>query len=151
MHAGRERLWQLFSDMRGSAALLPGVESIEHVGGHTWRGTLKVRLGPFALRLHGRIVQEEQDRDAWRAAWSAQAEDRRIAGAARGTAVMMLERRNAEVTEIDLTIDINLLGGIGELGQPVVRPIIDRLLTRFFHNVSRELAGRTTAHPRPRY
>ena len=39
-----------------------------------------VRLGPFPLRLKGLIIQEEKDRDAWRAAYRAQAADRRIAG-----------------------------------------------------------------------
>lgn len=136
--------------MPRSASLLPGVESIEQVGTDTWRGTLMVRLGPFALRLQGRIVQEEQNRDAWRAAWRAEAEDRRIAGAANGTATMTLERRSAAVTEAVLDFDIDVLGRIGDFGQPVVRRMLDRLLTRFFQNVARELTDRNIACTRLR-
>ena len=130
---------------------LPGVESIEQVARNVYRGTLLLRLGPFPLRLQGRIIQEEQNRDEWRLAWRAEAEDRRIASALHGTASMRLMERNARATEATLEIDISILGRIGELGQPIVRRKVDQLLTRFFRNVGRKLAGGNAAQTRPWY
>lgn len=149
--AGREALWQLFMDMPRSASLLPGVESFDRVGKDTWRGTLIVRLGPLGLRLQGRIVREERNRDAWHAAWRAEAEDRRLAGAANGTATMTLVQRSPALTEAMLDFDIHVLGRFGDLGRPIVRRMTDRLLERFFRNVTRELAGSDSGNARLRY
>ena len=151
MEVAREPLWRLFTDIPESATCLPGVESIERVGRNLYHGTLIVRLGPFALRLHGRIIEEEKNRDAWRLAWRAEAEDRRIASAMHGTATMELGARNAGVTEATLEIDISILGRIGELGRPIVRRKVNQLLTRFFRNVGRKLAGDNAAQTRPWY
>ena len=125
-------------DIPRTALFLPGVESIEAVSRDVYRGSLVVRIGPFALRLNGLIIQEEKDRDSWRAVYRAEAADRRFAGAVSGTSVMTLTRTAAGETDVTLNIHIDFFGGIGEIGRPIVRRNVDRLLSRFFRNVRSE-------------
>lgn len=138
--AGREPLWQLLMDIPRVAACLPGVEAVEQLDNDTYQGTLKVRVGPIALSLQGRIVLEEKDQDAWRAALRAEAEDRRVAGAMRGKSVMELKELSADETELTVETDVNILGKIGEFGQPIIRKKADQMLGKFIDNIKKELA-----------
>ena len=114
---------------------------MEQVDGDTYQGTLKVRVGPIALSLQGRIVLEEKDQDAWRAALRAEAEDRRVAGAMRGKSTMSLKELSAGETELTVETDVNILGKIGEFGQPIIRKKADQMLNVFIDNIKKELAG----------
>ena len=139
--AGREPLWQLLMDIPRVAACLPGVEGVEQIDGETYKGTLKVRVGPIALSLQGKIVLEEKDETACRAALRAEAEDRRVAGAMRGKSTMVLKELSAEETELTVETDVNILGKIGEFGQPIIRKKADKMLVTFIDNIKKELAA----------
>ncbi len=139
--AGREPLWQLLMDIPRVAACLPGVEGVEQIDGETYQGTLKVRVGPIALSLQGKIVLEEKDEVACRAALRAEAEDRRVAGAMRGKSTMELKELSAEETELTVETDVNILGKIGEFGQPIIRKKADKMLVTFIENIKKELAA----------
>lgn len=139
--AGREPLWQLLMDIPRVAACLPGVEGVEQIDGETYQGTLKVRVGPIALSLQGKIVLEEKDEVACRAALRAEAEDRRVAGAMRGKSTMELKELSAEETELTVETDVNILGKIGEFGQPIIRKKADKMLVTFIDNIKKELAA----------
>lgn len=139
--AGREPLWQLLMDIPRVAACLPGVEGVEQIDGETYQGTLKVRVGPISLSLQGKIVLEEKDEIACRAALRAEAEDRRVAGAMRGKSTMELKELSAEETELTVETDVNILGKIGEFGQPIIRKKADKMLVTFIDNIKKELAA----------
>ena len=139
--AGREPLWQLLMDIPRVATCLPGVQDVEQVDGETYQGTLKVRVGPISLSLQGKIVLEEKDQDAWRAALRAEAEDRRVAGAMRGKSTMELKELSAAETELTVETDVNILGKIGEFGQPIIRKKADQMLNTFIDNIKKELAA----------
>ncbi len=139
--AGREPLWQLLMDIPRVATCLPGVEGVEQLDDETYQGTLKVRVGPISLSLQGRIVLEEKNQDAWRAALRAEAEDRRVAGAMRGKSTMELKELSARETELTVATDVNILGKIGEFGQPIIRKKADQMLNRFIDNIKKELAA----------
>jgi len=78
----RERLWDFLMDVPAVGRCVPGVETIEAVDGSAYRGGLKVQVGPIRLSLEGTITVEEADRNAWRARMRAEANDRRLGGAA---------------------------------------------------------------------
>ena len=59
--SAREPLWEFLMDVPKVAQSLPGVESVSKIDDTTYQGTLKVRVGPIALNLQGKIILEEQD------------------------------------------------------------------------------------------
>lgn len=138
--AAREPLWDFLMDVPKVATSLPGVESVEKLDDTTYQGTLKVRVGPISLNLQGKIIVEERDRQNWRAALRAEAADRRAAGAVKGKTSMQLKERGPKETELVVETDVNILGKIGEFGQPIIRKKADQMLQEFVENIKKRLA-----------
>lgn len=138
---GSEPLWQFLMDIPRVSGCLPGVESVEQVEGDTYQGTLKVRVGPISLSLQGKIILEEKNEQEMRAALRAEAADRRAAGAVRGKSTMELKKLGPDETELVVETDVNILGKIGEFGQPIIRKKADQMLKQFIENIKKELVN----------
>lgn len=136
----REPLWDFLMDVPRVAESLPGVESVSKIDDKTYEGTLKVRVGPISLSLQGKIIVEEQDKQNWRAALRAEANDRRAAGAVKAKTGMSLKEISANETELLVETDVNILGKIGEFGQPIIRKKADAMLNEFVANIKKQLA-----------
>ena len=138
----REPLWEFLMDVPKVAQSLPGVESVSKIDDTTYEGALKVRVGPIALNLLGKIIVEEQDKENWRATLRAEANDRRAAGAVKGKTTMMLKALDSNQTELVVETDVNILGKIGEFGQPIIRKKADAMLKEFVENIKKQLTGK---------
>ena len=138
----REPLWEFLMDVPKVAQSLPGVESVSKIDDTTYDGALKVRVGPIALNLLGKIIVEEQDKENWRATLRAEANDRRAAGAVKGKTTMMLKALDSNQTELVVETDVNILGKIGEFGQPIIRKKEDSILKEFVENIKKQLTGK---------
>jgi carbon monoxide dehydrogenase subunit G len=138
----RERLWDFLMDVPTVAKSLPGVESVNKIDDTTYQGALKVRVGPISLNLQGKIILEEQSKENWRAALRAEAKDRMAAGAVNGKTSMTLKELSPEQTELLVETDVNILGKIGEFGQPLIRKKADTMLKEFIENIKKQLAGK---------
>jgi len=138
----REPLWDFLMDVPKVAKSLPGVESISKIDDTTYEGALKVRVGPISLNLQGKIIVEEQDRENWRATLRAEAKDRMAAGAVSGKTLMILKELGSNQSELVVETDVNILGKIGEFGQPIIRKKADSLLKEFVENIKKQLVGK---------
>jgi carbon monoxide dehydrogenase subunit G len=127
-------------DVPKVAKSLPGVESVSKIDNTTYEGTLTVRVGPIKLNLQGKIILEEQNKAAWRAALRAEAKDRMAAGAVNGKTTMNLKEISANLTELVVETDVNILGKIGEFGQPIIRKKADSMLKEFVENIKKQLS-----------
>jgi len=137
----REPLWDFLMDVPKVAKSLPGVESVSKIDDTTYEGTLKIRVGPISLNLTGKIIVEEQSKENWRAALRAEAKDRMAAGAVNGKTSMMLKELGTNQTELIVDTDVNILGKIGEFGQPIIRKKADTMLKEFVENIKKQLIG----------
>ena len=137
----REPLWEFLMDVPKVARSLPGVETVTQIDDTTYQGTLKVRVGPISLTLQGKIIVEQRDRGIWRAVLSAEASDRMAAGAVKGKTTMELKEVSSQETELLIDTDVNILGKIGEFGQPIIRKKADQMLQEFVENIKKQLAG----------
>jgi carbon monoxide dehydrogenase subunit G len=138
----RERLWEFLMDVPKVAKSLPGVESVKQIDESTYEGMLKVRVGPIGLNLTGKIILEERDKQNWKAALRAEAADRMAAGAVRGKTAMQLKELSPDQTELQVETDVNILGKIGEFGQPIIRKKADQMLNEFVQNIKKQLAAK---------
>ncbi len=137
----RQPLWDFLMDVPKVARSLPGVEAVSQIDDTTYQGTLKVRVGPISLNLQGKIIVEQRDRENWRAALRAEASDRMAAGAVKSRTSMELKEINPTETELLVETDVNILGKIGEFGQPIIRKKADTMLKEFVENIKKQLAG----------
>jgi carbon monoxide dehydrogenase subunit G len=137
----REPLAEFLMDVPKVAKSLPGVESVSKIDDTHYEGALVVRVGPIKLNLQGKIILEERDKANWRAALRAEAKDRMAAGAVSGKTSMTLKELTANQTELVVDTDVNILGKIGEFGQPIIRKKADSMLKEFVDNIKKQLAG----------
>jgi carbon monoxide dehydrogenase subunit G len=137
----REPLWNFLMDVPKVAKSLPGVESVKKIDDTTYEGALTVRVGPTKLNLQGKIIVEEQNKTDWRAGLRAEAKDRMAAGAVSGKTTMMLKELSANQSELVVETDVNILGKIGEFGQPIIRKKADSMLKEFVENIKKQLTA----------
>ncbi len=137
----RKPLWDFLMDIPKVAQSLPGVEKVDQIDNDTYEGTLKVRVGPISLTLQGKIIMEQRDHENYRATMRAEASDRRAAGAVRGKTSMELKEISATETELLVETDVNILGKIGEFGQPIIRKKSEGMLKEFVENIKKQLVA----------
>ena len=70
----------------------------------------------------------------------AEAKDRMAAGAVNGKTTMNLKEISANLTELVVETDVNILGKIGEFGQPIIRKKADSMLKEFVDNIKKQLS-----------
>lgn len=136
----RERLWDFLMEVPKVGSCVPGVDGIEAVEAGTYKGSLKVQVGPIRLLLQGTIVVEEQDRSAWRARMRAEANDRRLGGGIRARLTLTLSPAESG-TRVHIETDLAVLGKIGEFGQPIIKKKADTVLEEFARNLRSALAA----------
>ena len=129
-------------DVPKVAKSLPGVETVTQIDDTTYEGALTVRVGPIKLNLQGKIILEEQNKSEWRATLRAEAKDRMAAGAVNGKTVMNLKEISSTMSELVVETDVNILGKIGEFGQPIIRKKADSMLKEFVENIKKQLSGK---------
>jgi carbon monoxide dehydrogenase subunit G len=54
---------------------------------------------------------------------------------------MQLKELGAKETELLVETDVNIMGKIGEFGQPIIRKKADTMLQEFVENIKKQLTG----------
>lgn len=141
---GREVLWDFLMDVPKVSQCVPGVQDVRAEGADVYAGTMKVKVGPVTLNLHGRIHISSQDPESGRATMSANADDKKIFGGLRSRMSMILSPVSTQETEFKVETDVTVFGKIGEFGQPIVRRKADAMMQEFAENVRRQLVEQGT-------
>lgn len=126
-------------DVPRVALCVPGLSPVESLGDDRYRGTLSIRVGPMRFSFRGEvaIIARVPDRSA---TMRADAEDRGVGGNIRAALAMALEDAAGGGTDLRIASDLQVLGRLGELGQPIMKRKADELLGHFVANLERELA-----------
>jgi carbon monoxide dehydrogenase subunit G len=129
-------------DVPSVAKCAPGVESVEPLGDDRYRGTLKVAVGPIRLSLQGDVYIVEKDEAARKASMRADAADRRAGGAVKAVINMALaEGEGSQGTQLRLDTDAQVMGRIGEFGQPIIRKKAEQMMNEFAKNLEKAIAA----------
>lgn len=137
--ASVDRVWSFMMDVPAVSRCVPGVESVSQVDPSTYRGALKIKVGPIGVRLEGNVVMAEQDETAKRARMDVQAADKRVNGAVNAKMTMQLEPKGASETDLAIHTDAAIMGKLGEFGQAVMRKKADQIMAEFARNLSNEV------------
>jgi carbon monoxide dehydrogenase subunit G len=139
--APRDKVWQFLMQVPEVGRCVPGVTEVKPLSGDDYEGTMKVRIGPVALQLQGKLSIIERDEAGGRATMSAQAADRRAGGAVNARMQMQLEPKGSSETDLVVTTDANVLGKLGEFGQPLIRKKANQTMDEFARNVKTAIAS----------
>jgi carbon monoxide dehydrogenase subunit G len=135
-----DRVWAFMMDIPSVSRCVPGVESFQAIDDDTYEGALKLKVGPISVRLQGRVVIAERDRENLRSQMNVSAAEKRIASSVNARATMTLVEIGANETQLNIHTEASILGKLGEFGQAVMRRKADQVMGEFARNVQAELA-----------
>jgi uncharacterized protein len=130
-----ERLWDFLIDAPAVSKCMPGIEEFSEASPDEYEGRVRIKVGPISLRLQGKVVVVERDRERWTAKMKAEGGDVRIAGGVTAILTMTLAPTQQSETELNVMTTATVLGKLGEFGQPIMKKSADRIIQQFVQNV----------------
>ena len=139
LDADPQRVWDFVMDVPSVAKCIPGCDGVEQIGDDKYKAVVKVKVGPIGLSLASEISIVARDEAAKTAQLLVDSADKRIGGAVKATLSMKLTPQGTG-TKLDVDTDANVMGRIGDFGQPVIRKKADQTLQEVAANLRSALA-----------
>lgn len=134
-----ERVWAFVMDVPSMAKCIPGCDGVEDLGGGRYKAVVKIKVGPIGLSLASEISIVEKDEANRTASLQVEAADKRVGGAVKATMSMKLTPQG-DGSKLEVSTDANVMGRIGDFGQPVIRKKADQTLQEVAANLRKALA-----------
>jgi carbon monoxide dehydrogenase subunit G len=134
-----ERVWAFVMDVPSMAKCIPGCDGVEDLGNDHYKATVKIKVGPIGLSLASEISIVEKDETNKTASLLVEAADKRVGGAVKATMAMKLTAEG-DGSKLEVTTDANVMGRIGDFGQPIIRKKADQTLQEVAANLRKALA-----------
>ena len=139
--APKAKVWDFLMDVPRVSQCVPGVQDVKPLDADNFEGTLKIRVGPISLSLVGKITMEQRDASAGKAEMVAQASDRKVGGAVQAKMGMQLDELGPSESKLTISTNANVMGKIGEFGQPVIRKKAEQMMAEFTENVKKQVTA----------
>src|SRR5574341_962835 len=129
LHAPQERVWNTVQDIPRVGGCVPGVEGVVQTGENTYRGTLKIKIGPISAAFGGTVKLLEQKAPDKLVA-EIEGEDKSSASRVKATFSGTLTTADGG-TRIDYEVDLALRGKLGQFGGTVVQATAKKMTAEF--------------------
>lgn len=136
----RERAWDALLDVEDIAPCMPGA-TLDGRDGDTYRGRVKLKIGPILAQYAGTVTITETDAAAGRLALRAKGKEQRGSGTADATVVARLSEA-AGATRVEVETTLNVTGRAAQFGRSVMQDVAKRLVTTFAGNLAAMLSER---------
>ena len=140
LDADPQRVWDFVMDVPSVAKCIPGCEGLEQLGDDRYKAIVKVKVGPIGLALASEISIVERDEANKTAVLQVEAADKRVGGAVKAVMSMKLTPSGTG-TRLEVNTDANVMGRIGDFGQPIIRKKADQTLQEVATNLRNALAA----------
>ena len=134
-----ESVWAFLSDPRKVANCVPGAQVTEQVDEHTYKGLIKVQVGPSVTDYKGQAHIERLDHDSHEIEMVGKGQDIRGKGSASmkmSGSVRSLPQGGSEVVTVS---EINVVGLLAQLGARMIQEVSNKMFEQFTANLRREL------------
>jgi carbon monoxide dehydrogenase subunit G len=129
-----DRVWAFVMDVPSMAKCIPGCDGVEDLGDNKFKAVVKLKVGPIGLALASEISIVEKDEANRTAGLRVEAADKRVGGAVKATMSMKLTPEG-DGTKLEVETDANVMGRIGDFGQPMIRKKADQTLQEVATNL----------------
>ncbi|MBL1101174.1 SRPBCC family protein [Streptomyces coffeae] len=128
-----EAVFALVNDVERVASCMPGA-TLDGRDGDTWRGRVKVRVGPITAAYAGTVRFLEVDTERRRLRVQAQGADEHGNGDAEAEVTLEVAQA-AEGARLDISTDLVIRGKIAQFGKGAIGAVSDRILQQFAQNL----------------
>ena len=122
-----ERVFAYLLDVNKVVGCVPGAELTEVVDSSTFKGKVKVKVGPITVAYNGTARISEKDEARRSATLTAEGRETTGPGSARATAVMQVETAG-EGSLIKITTEYHVAGRVAQFGRGVMEDVSRRLV-----------------------
>jgi uncharacterized protein len=142
--AAPDAVWSLLTDVPRVAPLMPGAEITEVVDERTWKGRVKVKLGPVQLTFAGTVALEQRDDAQHRAVLGVRAAEARGKGIAQAT-VHSAVKPLGTGSHVEILTDLRLSGAVAQYGAGLLADLSKHMTQQFAQNLATRLRGEVAA------
>jgi uncharacterized protein len=139
--------WRILTDVERIAPCLPGAQ-LQEIEGETYRGIVKVKVGPIQAQFKGQASFVEQDHVAHRVVLKGEGRDTTGKGNAAALITAELTSLTTTSTSVKVHTDLSITGKVAQFGRGAMADISDKLLAQFVENLN-ILIGEQQASPTP--
>jgi len=143
--ADLDTVWAAVLDPERVAPCMPGA-SLSEVEGDSFKGTVKVKVGPISLQYKGSGEFLEKDEAARKVVIKAAGKDTRGNGTASATVTVTL-RAEGETTAGSVDTDLSITGKPAQLGRGLISEVGGKILDSFATCLASKLGPAQDAEP----
>lgn len=138
--ADPETVWRTLLDMEGVAGCLPGATIEATDEENTYKGSMRIKIGPMSVSYNGTATLAEVDDEARRAVISLRAREARGQGTAMATITNAVEAADGGA-RVRAETDLHVTGAQARFGRGVMEDVAGRVMKEFASRLERQLAG----------
>ncbi|GDX28818.1 carbon monoxide dehydrogenase subunit G [Actinomycetes bacterium] len=135
-----DQAWKILTDVERIAPCLPGAE-LQEIEGDTYRGVVKVKVGPIQAQFKGQASFVERDDAAYKIVLKGEGRDTGGKGNASALITAELSTESATSTGCVVTTDLAITGKVAQFGRGAMADISDKILAQFVQNLNALIAS----------
>ena len=125
--ADPDEVYRFLQDAHNVAACFPGAELVEDLGEDSYRGKVKIKVGPVTAAYQGVAKVVERDAVARTAVLLADGKDTRGSGTAKARATMCVTP-SGEGANVVLATDLTISGKLAQFGRGIMADVSGRMV-----------------------
>ena len=133
-----DELFELLADVERVAPLLPGASIDEQEDDDTYKGTVKVKVGPITASYQGTLYFREIDYDNYRAVMEASGRETQGQGSAEATITASVSGSDSQ-SVLSLDTDMEVRGKVAQFGRGAIGNVSQKLLDQFARNLESQV------------
>ena len=130
-----ESVWKFISDPRKVANCLPGAQIIETVDDRTFKGVIKVQVGPSVTDYKGQVHIERLDDQQHEIELVGKGQDIRGKGSASMKMTGKVQSLPDGSTEVASVAEVNVVGLLAQLGARMIQEVSNKMFAEFTSNL----------------
>lgn len=136
--------WNVLTNVERIAPCLPGAQ-LQEVEGETYRGAVKVKVGPIQAQFKGQASFVEKDDVNYKVVLKGEGRDTGGKGNASAVITAQLTAIDTASTQVNVNTDLSITGKVAQFGRGALADVSDKLLAQFSDNLNNLIASEPTA------
>jgi uncharacterized protein len=134
-----EDAWRILTNVELIAPCLPGAQ-LQEIEGDTYRGIVKVKVGPIQAQFKGQANFLERDDVSHKVVLKGEGRDTGGKGNASAIITAEMTAVTADTTEVTVNTDLSITGKVAQFGRGAMADISDKILAQFVENLNTLIA-----------
>jgi carbon monoxide dehydrogenase subunit G len=136
--------WNVLTNVERIAPCLPGAQ-LQEVEGETYRGAVKVKVGPIQAQFKGQASFVEKDDVNYKVVLKGEGRDTGGKGNASAVITAQLTAIDTASTQVNVNTDLSITGKVAQFGRGALADVSDKLLAQFSDNLNNLIASEPAA------